>query len=153
MVARGRFYLAYRSSSCMGSPRPPSTITHVALSGISGKGRIDWLKATFRCYVKMEGTKDRTHPFPQLPSYVIIPTHPSSPPLIFTYVKTSEKHRLSQDLLAMSVFSFSGQDRVTKNKIARFCQIKSRQSREGGWDFEARMGAWRPCKLWAGGSG
>ena len=92
----------------MGSPRPPSTITHVALSGISGKGRIDWLKATFRCYVKMEGTKDRTHPFPQLPSYVIICTHPSSPPLIFTYVKTSEKHRHGQALLAMSVFFFLG---------------------------------------------
>ena len=64
----------------MGSPRPPSTITHVALSGISGKGRIDWLKATFRCYVKMEGTKDRTHPFPQLTHYVIIRIHPSPPP-------------------------------------------------------------------------
>ena len=78
---------------------------------------------------------------------------PSPPPLIFTYVKTSEKHRHGQALLAMSVFAFWGQDRVAKNKIARFCQIKSRQSREGGWDFEARMGAWRPCKLWAGGSG
>jgi hypothetical protein len=91
-----------------GLSAPPSTITHVALSGISGKGRIDWLKATFRCYVKMEGTKDRTHPFPQLLHYVIICTHPSPPPLIFTSVKTSEKHRHGQALLAMSVFFFFG---------------------------------------------
>ena len=28
----------------------------------------------------------------------------------------------------MSVFSFFGQDRVAKTKIARFCQIKGRQS-------------------------
>ena len=65
---------------CMGQSRPLSTITHVALPWDFGKGRMDWLKATFRRYVKMEGTKDRIHPFPQLTHYVIIPTHPSSPP-------------------------------------------------------------------------
>ena len=61
-------------------PVPPSTITHVPLPATSDKGRIACLKATFRHYVKMKGTKDRTHPFPQLPHYVIICTHPSSPP-------------------------------------------------------------------------
>jgi hypothetical protein len=76
-----------------GQSRPPSTITHVALLAICEKGRIDWLGTTFRRYVKMEGTKDRIHPFPQLPHYVIICAHPSSPPLIFTYVKTSEKDK------------------------------------------------------------
>ena len=50
----------------------------------------------------------------------------------------------------MSVFSFWGQDSVAKTKVARFCQIKSRQSREGGWDFEARVVALRRCKIWAG---
>ena len=64
----------------MGQSRPPSTITHVPLPATSDKGRIACLKATFRRYVKMEGTKDRTHPFSQLTHYVIIPTHPSSPP-------------------------------------------------------------------------
>ena len=67
----------------MGSPRPPSTITHVVLSGIYGKGRIDWLKATFKSYMKMEGTKDRTHPFPQLTPYVIIRVYPSPPPNVY----------------------------------------------------------------------
>ena len=68
------------------------------------KGRIARLKATFRRYVKMEGTKDRAHPFLQLTHCVTIPVHPSSPPLIFTSVKTSEKHRHDQALLAMPVF-------------------------------------------------
>ena len=61
-------------------PTPPSTSTHVALPRDFGKGRMDWLKDTFKSYVKMEGTKDRTHPFPQLTHYVIIRIHPSSPP-------------------------------------------------------------------------
>ena len=30
--------------------------------------------------MKYEGTKDRPHPFPQFPPYVMIPAHPSSPP-------------------------------------------------------------------------
>ena len=58
----------------------PSTITHVGLSMGSEKGRIACLKATIRRCVKMEGTKDRTHSFPQFPPYVMIPAHPSSPP-------------------------------------------------------------------------
>ena len=62
----------------------PSTITHVGLSMGFEQGRIACLKATFRRYVKMEGTKDRAHPFPQLTHCVMIPVHPSPPPLIFT---------------------------------------------------------------------
>ena len=58
----------------------PSTITHVGLSMGSEKGRIACPKATFRRCVKMEGTKFRPHPFPQLPPYVMSRTHPSSPP-------------------------------------------------------------------------
>jgi hypothetical protein len=54
-------------------------------------------------------------------------------------VKTSEKHRHGQALLAMSVFAFWGQDRVGKTRFAGFCQNKGRQSREGGWDFETRI--------------
>ena len=82
MLFREHAHITWASidSQRMGQSRPPSTITHVALPRDFGKGRIACLKAAFRRYVKMEGTKDRIHPFPQLPSYVIIPTHPSSPP-------------------------------------------------------------------------
>ena len=96
----------------------PSTITHVALSVDSEQGRIACLKATIRRCVKMEGTKSRPHPFPQLPPYVMSRTHPSPPPLTFTYVKTSEKHRHGQALLAMSVFAFWGQDGDGKIRFA-----------------------------------
>ena len=58
----------------------PSTITHVGLSMGSEKGRIACLKATIRRCVKMEGTKDRPHPFSQLTHCVMIRAHPSSPP-------------------------------------------------------------------------
>ena len=86
MLFREHAHITWASidSQRMGQSRPPSTSTHVAMFTDPEKGRIACLKTTFKSYVKMEGTKDRTHPFPQLPSYVIIPTHPSSPPLIFT---------------------------------------------------------------------
>ena len=78
---------------------------------------------------------------------------PSSPPLIFTYVKTSEKHRHGQALLAMSVFAFCRQDRVGKTRFAGFCQVKSRQKECPVTDFKARI-AFSECgKLWAGSSG
>ena len=61
-----------------------STITHVCLSMGSEQGRIARFKATFRRYVKMEGTKACTHPFPQLTHCVMSRAHPSPPPLTFT---------------------------------------------------------------------
>ena len=64
-----------------------------------------------------------------------------SPPLIFTYVKTSEKHRHSQALLAMSVFAFCRQDEVGKTRFAGFCQVKSRHTGGPVTDFKARTGA------------
>ena len=133
-----------------GLSAPPSTITHVALSGISGKGRIDWLKATFRCYVKMEGTKDCTHPFPQLTHCVMSRAHPSPPPLIFTFVKTSEKHRHSQALLAMSVFAFSGQDGLGKTRFAGFCQVRSHQKERRVTQFKAVYGSVPFGQAWTG---
>ena len=69
----------YRLST-HGSVTPPSTVAPVADPAASEQGRIAWLGATFKRYVKMEGTKDRTHPFPQLTPYVMIPAHSSSPP-------------------------------------------------------------------------
>jgi hypothetical protein len=101
----------------------------------------------------MEGTKDRTHPFPQLTHYVIICAHPSSPPAIFTQVKTSEKHRHSQALLAMSVFAFWGQDGVGKIRFAGFCQVRSRQTGRSVTDFKTRIAFSERDKLWAGRSG
>jgi putative ribosome biogenesis GTPase RsgA len=56
-------------------------------------------------------------------------------------VKTSEKHRHSQALLAMSVFVFLGQDGVGKTSFAGFCQVKSRQKECPVTDFKARTGA------------
>ena len=86
--------------------------------------------------------------------------HPSPPPLIFTYVKTLEKHRHGQALLAMSVFAFSRQDRVGKTRFAGFCQVRSRPKGRRITQFKAvygsvpfgqaglaRRGAWA---LWAG---
>ena len=85
---------------------------------------------------------------------------PSPPPLIFTYVKTSEKHRHGQALLAMSVFAFSRQDRVGKTRFAGFCQVRSRQKGCRVPQFKAAYGsvrfgqaglAWRGARaLWAG---
>ena len=126
-----------RDSATHWSVALPSTATHVALSVGSEKGRIACLKTTFKSYVKMEGTTDRTHPFPQFPPYVMIPAHPSSPPLIFTYVKTSEKHRHGQALLAMSVFAFCRQDGVGKTSFSGFCQVKSRRKECPVTDFKA----------------
>ena len=131
-----------------GSIALASTTTHVALPRDFGKGRIACLKATFRCYVKMEGTKDRTHPFPQLPSYVIIRIHPSPPPLIFTYVKTSEKHRHGQALLAMSVFVFLGQDGVGEIRFVGFCQVRSRQKERPVTNFNTHIAFSERDELW-----
>ena len=64
-----------------------------------------------------------------------------SPPLIFTYVKTSEKHRHSQALLAMSVFTFCRQDEVGKTSFSGFCQVRSRQKECPVTDFKARASA------------
>ena len=50
-----------------------------------------------------------------------------SPPVIFTSVKPSKKHRHGQALLAMSVFAFGGQDGVGEIRFASFCQVRSRQ--------------------------
>ena len=65
---------------------------------------------------------------------------PSSPPLIFTSVKTSEKHRHGQALLAMPVFAFSRQDGLGKTRLAGFCQVKSRQKGSPVTDFKALTG-------------
>jgi hypothetical protein len=56
-------------------------------------------------------------------------------------VKTSEKHRHGQALLAMSVFAFWGQDGVGEIRLAGFCQVKSRRKECPVTDFKARTGA------------
>ena len=75
---------------------------------------------------------------------------PSSPPLIFTQVKTSEKHRHGQALLAMSVFAFCRQDRVGKTRLAGFCQVKSRRKECPVTNFMTRIAFSKRGKLWAG---
>jgi hypothetical protein len=63
-------------------------------------------------------------------------------------VKTSEKHRHGQALLAMSVFFFFRQDSVAKTKLAGFCQVKSRRNECPVTDFKARIAFSKRDKLW-----
>jgi hypothetical protein len=63
-------------------------------------------------------------------------------------VKTSEKHRHGQALLAMSVFALWGQDRVGEIRFAGFCQVKSRQTGRSVTDFKARIAFSERDELW-----